>query len=64
MKHPTGHLPWLWTHFCFRGLWEDEMFARQAVAYARDQRGVELTHKLSAVHVVVKSREKSECWGS
>ena len=19
----------LWTHFCFRGLWEDEMFARQ-----------------------------------
>ena len=29
MKHPTGHLPWLWTHFCFRGLWEDEMFARQ-----------------------------------
>ncbi len=21
--------PWLWTHFCFRGLWEDEMFARQ-----------------------------------
>ena len=25
---PTGHLPlWLWTHFCFRGMWEDEMFA-------------------------------------
>jgi hypothetical protein len=35
-----------------------------AVAYAWDQRGVELTHKLSAVHVVVKSRGKSECWGS
>ncbi len=23
-KRPTGHLPCLWTHFCFRGLWEDE----------------------------------------
>jgi hypothetical protein len=21
----------MWTHFCFRGLWEDEMFARQLV---------------------------------
>ena len=21
---------WLWVHFCFRPLWEDEMFARQA----------------------------------
>ena len=20
---------WLWVHFCFRPLWEDEMFARQ-----------------------------------
>ncbi len=28
-KHPTR--PWLWTHFCFRGLWEDEMFARQVL---------------------------------
>jgi hypothetical protein len=28
-------VPWLWTHFCFRGLWEDEMFARQLVCRAR-----------------------------
>jgi hypothetical protein len=28
------HLPWLWTHFCFRGLWEDEMFARQVLPQA------------------------------
>ena len=27
--HLAPRLPWLWTHFCFRGLWEDEMFARQ-----------------------------------
>jgi hypothetical protein len=25
----TNRTSWLWTHFCFRGLWEDEMFARQ-----------------------------------
>ena len=28
----------LWTHFCFRGLWEDEMFARQ-VRHVRNRRG-------------------------
>ena len=27
----------LWTHFCFRGLWEDEMFARQ-VRHAQSKR--------------------------
>ena len=31
---------WLWVHFCFRPLWEDEMFTRQLfsplVARARD----------------------------
>ena len=26
----------LWTHFCFRGLWEDEMFARQIPPYLHD----------------------------
>ena len=26
---PTRHLSWLREHFRFRGLWEDEMFARQ-----------------------------------
>ena len=27
-KSPTGQSR-LWEHFCFRPLWEDEMFARQ-----------------------------------
>ena len=25
---PSGQ-SWLWVHFCFRPLWEDEMFIRQ-----------------------------------
>ena len=30
----TYHGCGVWTHFCFRGLWEDEMFARQVLPQA------------------------------
>ena len=36
VRHDTRqitHKPWLWVHFCFRPLWEDEMFARLVHLY-------------------------------